>query len=214
MDTKILIGIPWDISHISTTFSIALRNIGIPYKNKCIVINQRSDAERRNAICQYAVTNDFSHVMTIDADQVAPEDSFIRLWNILEKYGHENTVAFGWAICGKGQFNGKPSIFERTEQGFKSIGIQTIENYRRPFEVESSGSPCVLFSTKVLEKLGRPFFAELYIIRQHDNPDGEWLFTDYVTGSDFVFSARAKMAGVKLVCDPQLKLRHEKMITV
>lgn len=212
MNLKILIGIPWNVDYISTKFSIALRNIEIPYENECIDFAGRTNPERANAICRHALANDFSHVMIIDTDQIAPKISFISLWNILEEYGHERTIAFGWAICKKGQFEGKPSIFRKSKKGFHSIDIQ--EDHRKPFEVDASGCPCLLFSTEVLRKLDPPFFADLHLIRQQDKQDAEWLFTDFAMSPDFLFSVRAKVAGVALICDPQLKLAHEKMITI
>lgn len=215
---KLLIGTPWNISFVSTGFCVALRNLYVPFPYHFVAMASRHVPDARNAICDRARSNGFSHILMLDADTQPPQDTVTRLWNILEACGHDNTVAAGWARLKTGPWANKPSVFKAKDGG----GFESIENLTECREFVSAyavGSACLLFSTKVLDRISPPWFADIFVVIEGEEfIEGEentvYCPTEYRQGQDLVFSSRIREAGVKLIVDPKLQLPHEVLGTI
>jgi len=216
-EPHIYIATPWNVPFISTNFCVTLRNLKIPFEHIYNAHLARHIADARNGICVEAVKKKATHIMMIDADQWIPQDAFIRLWRILEEYGHEDTIAFGWTILRTGRFTGKPGVFKIKNGELHSI--EDIKSCRQPISVDAISTCCLLFNTQILRRIHPPWFADIYIIREEekfaDNPQRViYAPTQFSTGQDVFFSVRAKSCGFKIICDPNLKLPHEIIGTI
>jgi hypothetical protein len=149
--------------------------------------------------------------MMIDADQYVPQDAFVRLWNILEKEGHDKAIAYGWTILKTGEFAGKPGVFK--VQGGKLRSIEDLQSRDEPLSVDAIGTSCLLFSVRILERIPPPYFADVFVLRENQGWKTDdnviWVPTHYAVGQDISFSKRMREAGVKIIVDPKVKLPHE-----
>jgi len=210
---KLLLATPWNVSFVSTGFCLHLKNLHVPIPHTFIFMRARHVSDARNAICIEAQKRGATHVMMIDADNYVPQDAFTRLWAILEREGHENTIAYGWTVLKSGEWANKPGVFRTDEKGgFRPI--DDIVKQEQPISVDAVGTSCLLFSLKVLEKVRPPWFSDIFVLRPEDkfSEGGDHTIycpTEYREGQDLTFSMRMKNAGVKLVVDPKMKLLHE-----
>lgn len=220
---NILLATPWTSWMISSGYCVGLRNMLVPFPHAFTIYKSRHTADARNAVCIDAIAQNWTHVFMIDADQVAATDTFIRLWNILEANNHD-VIASGWATISGGPFEGKSSVLEANGP----TEVRAIEPARlpkEPFKASCVGSPCLLFATKLLEKIQPPWFADLLIVDDtlepiavHEGEGGEttqflWPFERRMT-HDFTFSIRMVEAGVDIIVDPAVKLPHEYIAAV
>jgi len=199
----------------------------MPFPAHCSVFSARNTQDARNAICATAMKEGFSHICMIDADQYVDPMTFNQLWTLLERYGHDNTIASAWATIRGGPFKGNTSVLVETEQGLGALNEDDFP--KEVFRAYSVGSPGLLFSTKVLEKIEPPWFAELLIIDRElpafessegEETDGEsddvavYFPLERMMTHDYVFGIRMTEAGVNIMVDPQCKLPHEVMETI
>lgn len=227
---NIFIATPWNHRVISTGFCSSMINLALtlPFPAHFSAFSARNTQDARNAICVSALQEHYSHILMIDADQYVDNDTFGRLWKILEEYGHDNTIASAWATIRGGPFKGNTSILVEAEGGLAAVDSATLP--KETFRAYSVGTPGMLFSTRVLEKIQPPWFAELYIIdrelaaiegssgtgEEDEDPDEVKVYwpLERMMSHDFVFGIRMTEAGVNIMIDPECKLPHEMVETI
>ena len=218
---NILMATPWTHHQISSQFAVSMINLALvmPFPASFNIFKARHTADARNAICLAAISEGYSHIFMVDADQVVSDDTFNRLWKILEKHDHGNTIASAWATIRGGQFEGNTSVL--FDAGDRFVSPHETRIPKETFQAYSVGTPGLLFCTKVLEKIQPPWFADLLTI---DNAldtfqtEGEesivyWPLERRGT-HDYMFGIRMTEAGVKIMVDPKCKLPHEVVDTI
>lgn len=214
---NILIATPWTHHQISTQFATSMINAALvlPFPGTFNTFKARHTADARNAICLAAIDEGYSHIFMVDADQYISDDTFNKLWKILEEYGHDNTIASAWATIRGGQFEGNTSIV--FDAGDRFVSPHETRISKEIFQAYSVGTPGLLFCTRVLEKIQPPWFADLLTVDNAldsiaDKGDGGgvvyWPLERRAT-HDYVFGIRMTEAGVKIMVDPECKLPHE-----
>lgn len=210
---KIYIGTPWPIPYISTGFCHSLRNMLVPFPYVFECVKSRFLADARNAIVEQAIVRNFDYVMQIDADQQFPPDFFIRLWRGIQEYG-DNAVLTGWSICKAGRYEGQPSVYRVRDADVHAISIAELSRRRGFIEVDAFGSCGFLASTAFFRKMRQPWFADINLIRDDLRMDEFHVATEFVMGQDLSFAVRAKEAGGRIICVPEMRMPHEEMKVV
>jgi hypothetical protein len=219
---NIFIATPWSNSQVSAGFTTSVVNMAMamPFPARFGFYKSRHTADARNIICMDAIQLNFSHIMMIDADQRFPDDLFLRLWKVLEEYGHDNTIASGWATIRGGILEGNTSVIFRAKEGYVSAYEDSLP--KEVFQTYSMGTPGLLFSTAVLTKIQPPWFADLLVIdtaletiKERDGGEAVIYWpTERIMTHDFTFGIRMSEAGVKIMVDPACKLPHEVVETI
>lgn len=219
---NILITTPWNNNQVSSGFCTSLANLclAMPFPSRFGMYKTRHTADARNIICMDAIEAGFTHILMVDADQHFPDDFFLRLWKILEEFGHDNTIASGWATIRGGPLKGNTSVVFNSPEGIVSPDEDGIP--KEVFQAYSMGTPGLLFSTAVLTKIQPPWFADLLvidtaldIIEGKDNEESVVYWpTERTMTHDFTFGIRMSEAGVKIMVDPACKLPHEVVETI
>lgn len=213
-ETRILIGTPWNVPFISSNFCQAMVNVSIPFAFRFQLMDARHVPDARNMICQIALVEDYTHVLMIDADQCPPTDTFNRLWALLEKFGHDTTIAAGWTVLRKGRYAGGAGAFRRVGTGLDCYTPSELSALDEPIELAAAGSACLLFSAQVLRRITSPWFADVVVISEAnpwaEGPDSiTYQPVEFKMGQDLTFTTRAVGLGIKVMLDPGLKLPHE-----
>jgi len=219
---NIMLATPWSNPMVSAGFSTSMANmcLAMPFPASFGFYKTRHTADARNIICMRAIEMNFSHIMMIDADQLFPDDFFIRMWKILEEYGHDNTIASGWATIRGGPLKGNTSVVFRGKEGLLAADADGLP--QTVFQAYTVGTPGLLFSTDLLTRIQPPWFADLLIIdtaldtiKEEDGGEGVVYWpTERIASHDFTFGMRMTEAGVRIMVDPKCKLPHEVMETI
>jgi hypothetical protein len=87
---NILIATPWSHYQVSSAYAASMINMALnmPFPANFALYQARHTADARNAICMDAIEQGYTHIMMVDADQRVDNDTFNRLWTILEGQGH------------------------------------------------------------------------------------------------------------------------------
>jgi SAM-dependent methyltransferase len=177
-------------------------------------VGQFFDYECHNAYCsnvyvarvglaRAAVASDADYVLWIDDDNVVTAENVKQLLIDLEGSPEIDFIS-GWCGCHSNvQAPGKV----QTSVGFfgendKIEGVDPVELAATQglVKIDWTGFPLVLMRRSSLAKLDNPFAP---ILNPH-NPYG-------FDSEDIAFSKRAREAGLKLACDPRVKVPHLKL---
>ena len=210
---KVFISTPWNFPYISAAFATSLRNMFVPIPHIYDPMQGRYVADARNAIIYNALESQFDLVMMIDGDNYPSTNFFIDLWKLI-KPCPDNTIATGWSVIKSGRMEGRSSIFKWRNGDFDALTIEETSLQTSPFEAEGFGSCGFLCSTEIFRKLQHPWFADINIIHEERKLDEFYMATEFAMGQDLCFSIKARQAGIKIICDPRLRMPHEVISTI
>jgi SAM-dependent methyltransferase len=157
----------------------------------------------RAGYAKIAKESDADYVLWIDDDNpVTPEDAK-NLITSLEEVSEVDVVA-GWCACAVNfsvDGGGKASVgFFNADGLIEHIDRDELEATEGLVKIDWTGFPVVLMRGSVLRTLVDPFNPIL-------NPKHPYGFES----EDIAFSKRCKEAGIKLACDPRVKVPHLKL---
>lgn len=157
----------------------------------------------RAGYAKIAKESDADYVLWIDDDNpVTPEDAK-NLITCLEEVSEVDVVA-GWCQCAVNfsvDGGGKASVgFFNADGLVEHIDRDELEATEGLVKIDWTGFPVVLMRGSVLRTLVDPFNPIL-------NPKHPYGFES----EDIAFSKRCKEAGIKLACDPRVKVPHLKL---
>jgi len=152
-------------------------------------------------------------MMQIDADQHFDPDFFIKLWEGIQEHG-DDTIITGWATCKTGKFANEPSIFRVEDHDIVSVSKEELEASPTYIDADSYGSCGFLMSTKLLEKIHPPWWADVNLIREDIKVHGAFVGTEFTLGQDVVFGARVKEAGGSIKVRTDAFMPHEVIRTI
>lgn len=173
-------------------------------------VGARFIPDARNAIVHSAMEGGFDLVMQVDADQWFPWNFFLELYEGIKEHG-EDTIVTGWSICKSGIFANKPSVFGYDDErgGVYAISEAQIQTSERYFPVHSFGTAGFLAPTSVFRKIDSPWFADLNTLHDDKRIHGAFVATTFTVGQDILFTARAREAGIKVLCARDARMPHE-----
>lgn len=157
----------------------------------------------RVGLARMAVASDADYVLWIDDDNIVTAENVKQLLVDLEGTPEIDVIS-GWCGCHANmQAPGK----SQTSVGFfgehdKIEGVDPVELAATQglVKIDWTGFPLVLMRRESLAKLENPFAP---ILNPH-NPYG-------FDSEDIAFSKRCREAGLKLACDPRVKVPHLKL---
>jgi len=164
--------------------------------------NTRSGSmdQARTKACVYAIQNNYTHVLMLDADHKHPADI---VWRLLV---HNKDV-----VCGLNFMRQHPHkacaskdvhVVGQLESGrAHAIHVPPIQNTGLQ-KVEGAGSGCIMIRLSCLKKLKQPWFYFPYHDIDFNDLDQPW------AGEDGGFSTKCLRAGVELWCDTDLTSPH------
>jgi hypothetical protein len=159
--------------------------------------------QARTGFAQYAKTSDADYVLWVDDDNPITPDNLKNLITDLKDIP-EIDVIVGWCGCHAnidGEGGGKVSVgFFNDKDVFTHADRADIETAQGPVKIDATGFPVVLMRGDVLRKLVDPFMPII-------NPNNPYGFDS----EDISFSKRCREAGLKLACDPRVKVPHLKL---
>ena len=177
--TSVLIGIP-HLGTVDFDFAFSLRNLQAPEGTKMAIFGQKRTIihQARNIIVDALLKSDYEWLLFIDSDQIFEHDLLIKL--LATKKDFVGTQIF------KRVRPYSPCISKIDDKGnLISIIVDELA------EVDAIGMGATLINRKVFEKIKRPQFEFI----------GE-------RGEDIVFCEKAKKAGFKIWCDPNIDIKH------
>jgi SAM-dependent methyltransferase len=159
--------------------------------------------QARSGFAQYAKTSDADYVLWVDDDNPITPDNLKHLITDLKEVS-EISVVSGWCGCHAnidGDGSGKASVgFFDDKDVFQHADRAEIEAADGLVKIEATGFPVVLMRGDVLRNLPDPFMPVI-------NPNNPYGFDS----EDISFSKRCRAAGLKLACDPRVKVPHLKL---
>lgn len=147
--------------------------------------------DMRNAVANQAITQGYQAIFWMDSDMTFPPDCLIRMIQYLIRDGYE-------AVTGLYTYKTPPfmpHVYGRNIEGTNKFEIASGFPLKQPFKVEGAGFGCILMSTKVFERVPKPYFTMRF---ENGN---------MVEGEDLTFCAKAKM---KMILDPTISCGHMK----
>jgi GT2 family glycosyltransferase len=150
-------------------------------------------ARARNTIVEQFLQTDCSHLLMIDADTV-PEPTALKKLLTTER----DVVSGVTPIIRQGAISS--NIYLDTSG--VPLSMEEVAAKNGPFTVEGVGAACLLIKREVLEKVGRPWFAEVW------GEGGECL------SEDLFFCNRAKEEGYKISIAPEVVCKHVRDVVI
>jgi hypothetical protein len=157
----------------------------------------------RAGFAKFAKESDADYVLWIDDDNPVTPDNLKTLIMDLETMPEIDVIS-GWCGCHANigvEGGGETSVgFFRENDRVEHIARRELEAETLLVKIDWTGFPLVLMRGSVLKALVDPFNP---IINPH-NPYG-------FDSEDIAFSKRCRDAGLKLACDPRVKVPHLKL---
>lgn len=160
----------------------------------------RSCAHGRNQIIRYAIlkVREVSDIMFFDSDSVPPPETL----DVLLSHDKDIVTAVqplflasrGGIVWNVMDYTDKPV------HSFDPIAFDGLPN--KLFRVSTCGFGAVLVKRRVFEKMGWPYFKDIYT--QH-----RW-----AVGEDSYFAAKAQECGFEIWADPNLQCEHNKNVNL
>ena len=153
--------------------------------------------EMREALADDALRHDAECVVWLDADQVYPADTIVRL------VGH---VASGLQVVGgvtPSRPSGKPHVWRFVNEAGACERDESFAAHRGLVKVDAMGFGGVATSADALRRIGPPRF-----LRRWDAENGSFI------GEDFSFYSRCRESGIDVWCDTALVFDHTAVGTI
>ncbi len=186
MQSKVLIGIPC-MDSVRTKTAFSLFNLKRPEGTELMMKVGADVARNRNSIVEYALANDFTHILFIDSDMKFNPDTL------------EVMLANDVDICGvlynQRALPLRANIMSLEEKEVKGRHeVVKCEIQKGLTEVRWAGTGIMLIKSKVFKNIKAPWFAFQY--------EGEYV------GEDVYFCRKAREAGYKILIDAGVPVRH------
>jgi hypothetical protein len=178
------------MGYVDFRFAMSLASLQVP-ENTQLMMSPRVmiDTSRNLIVERMLKTTSCSHLMMIDDDMIFPTDSIMKLLK------HDVDVVGCLAFKRVPSYD--PCVYRKKENNKYYPILPNVFQ-----EVDVIGTSGILIKREVLEKIHFPYFETFY--------DKEGL--DFLKGNkvsvDFDFSNKAKKAGFKIFCDPEVQFQH------
>jgi len=147
----------------------------------------------RNVIVENFLKTDATHLWMIDADTIPPPDALEILLAV------DVDIATGITPILR-QGSRTSNIYEDTSG--VPMELKDTEHKKKPFPIAGCGAACLLIRREVLEKVGKPWFAEVW------GDDGTHM------SEDVFFGNRATEEGFTLTCVPTVVCGHARSVII
>lgn len=149
-------------------------------------------AHARNEIVRQFLTTDAEYLFMMDADTIPPGDALEKLLSV------DADIATGITpILRQGSVT---SNIYMDESGMP-IPLEEAKK-EAPYEVRAVGASCILIKRAVIEKIGDPWFAEIW------GDDGRFC------SEDITFCNFAKDNDFTVTCVPEVVCKHSRTIVI
>lgn len=194
---KILTAIPYT-KFIETRCWESLLNLERPPETMSEVRTyaRYSVAMARNVAAKEAVDGGFDYLWFVDSDMIVPPDALTRLLKLDAEF------ATGWAMGGVGATTTSIANYDAWRKHFSFKTADEVMAHASPFAVDGSGLACALIKTGLFKRLEYPYFR--YV--EYGN--------GMVLGEDVGFCLDLMNKGIKMICDPALKVGHIKHVII
>lgn len=148
----------------------------------------------RNKIVETFLKSEASHLFMVDDDTIPPMD-------VVEKLlAHDKDIVSGVTpILREG--NMMSNVYLDTSGDQLPLDHKLLKA-KELFKVEGVGSSCLLIKREVFDKIGKPWFAEVW------GQDGTHM------SEDIFFCNRAKEEGLEVLIDPTVVCKHARTIVI
>jgi hypothetical protein len=114
----------------------------------------------------------------------------------------ENEWVAGWH--GKDFEEVESNNHDKYFRRLRFISDQDLEGLDKPFEIDFCGFGFVVVRKGVMESIGYPWFRSTYLVVNSGK-------THMQAGEDLLWCIMARHLGYKILCDPAIRVGHEKM---
>jgi len=189
-ETKILIAIP-STDYMPVLTVRCLVDLLRREQDEIQILTGSLVYNNRTVLVNYALANNFTHIMWIDSDMAFPPDTLLRLF----KHDLEMVTCICYGRVGKHA----PCVYKGVQKGDKKHSgiitpIEISDTMPELIEVDGCGAAMMLVKTDVYKKIGKRFH--------------EWYEPKWNLGEDLSFTERAKACGYKIWCDTTIKIGH------
>jgi len=180
---KISIGIPAGSGLVDYRFASSIAALKTPNNTRIIWVPRVMIDSARNIIVEKTLEEpDYTHLLFIDDDMIFPPETL------------DNLLAHNKEIVGVQAFKRRemyePCVYAKRGDKYYPVLVN------RFTEVDAIGTGILLIKTEVFKKVKYPFFETLY-----DKNKTHW-------SVDFMFCKKAKKAGFKIYCEPNINIGH------
>lgn len=147
----------------------------------------------RNVIVENFLKTDATHLWMIDADTIPPPDALETL------LAADVDIATGITPILR-QGSRTSNIYEDTSG--MPMELKDTEHKKKSFPIAGCGAACLLIRREVLEKVGKPWFAEVW------GDDGTHM------SEDVFFCNRATEEGFTITCVPKVVCGHARSVII
>lgn len=206
-DSSMCIIIPSREPYLHTTFVQHLNALAFPMNQKRAMFFisgaevGKAYTEMIDAILAHPELSKWKYVLTIEDDNVIPQDAVLRLIESIEIGPFDGVGGMYWT---KGDLNmpmcyGDPAEFARTGVlDFRPRNILSALQQGEIVECNGLANGCTLFRMDLFRKVPSPWFVTL-----EDPTKGEGAGTQ-----DLVFAGKARRAGARFAVDARVRCGH------
>lgn len=207
-NSKLTIAMPWNQEklYMANDYFEAISRIKVPknteyfilidtayVERKSFEIQDNTREERRKRVgmvhdmCrQRAIENKSNYLMIVEADLLAPSDSFVRMLQLFKHKADIGAISYTW----HGYLaNSLAMSWSKTEAAV-AYNVPTLLGQKYPLQVAATGFGCICFTRRVLENVKFRYL-----------PDSFW-------SSDGVLGMDAERLGYKILVDNRLLVYH------
>lgn len=149
----------------------------------------------RNQIVEAFLASDATHLWMIDDDTIVPHDA---IWKLL---GVEQDIVTGVTpIIREGSIT---SNVWMTDESEAPLTLGEIEKHKEPFKVRGVGASCLLLSRNFVERLTKPYFAEIW-----EAETGR-----FITEDIFLCNTAIEM-GYEIYAHPDVLCKHARQVVI
>lgn len=195
MKKKVTIAIPLSWTHLWSPFFLSFVQMALHsaqtfqlavYTSSTTLIDKM-----REVLGDEVLTSDPDYVLWLDADQLYPMDTVVRL----AKHIDDGHLVVGGVTPHKN--SGKPMVYRFLNDKGSCANEKNFEVNRGLVKVDAMGFGGIMMAREVLDKIKYPRFP-----RTWDDA------TQTFVGEDFGFYYKCKQAGVDVWCDTDLHYSH------
>jgi GT2 family glycosyltransferase len=193
MEKKILIGLSTGEHIRRAEFLPSFIALERPPGTYTSTVHGQSPAKSRNLIIDQALEAKCTHILFLDDDMITPPDTLLKLLK------HDKDIVSGLYLLRS--FPHRPALFDRAYDNGKCKFTSLTPEMTGLVKGVNCGLGAVLISTRVFEKLEKPY------VRLGELEQDEWC-------DDVGFFNRCRKAGFEVWCDLDCPIGHMTNLTI